>query len=197
MTEHSVSRTLVKSPPELWAELSDPASLARHLGEFGEITITRLEPEHTVAWEGERARGTVALEPAGWGTKVTLEALVEGDAPEEAVAEEEAPSAEPPAVVEELPAAEVEPAPADPAPRPGFLARLFGRRRRPAAPAAQEAVAAEEEPVAEEPAPHVRRRPPAPTAEPAPPEPDDGLPAVLSAALDALGAAHHRPFSRG
>jgi hypothetical protein len=74
MPEHCVSRTIVKSPPELWAELSDPAALTRHLGELGTITITRLEPEREVAWEGERISGTVALEPAGWGTRVTLEA---------------------------------------------------------------------------------------------------------------------------
>ena len=67
-------RTLVKSPPELWAEVSDPAALARHLGAFGEIRITRTEPETTVAWEGERASGTVELAPAGWGTKVTVTA---------------------------------------------------------------------------------------------------------------------------
>src|SRR3712207_8062279 len=71
---HCAQRTLVKSPPELWAELSDPAALGRHLGEFGEIRITRLEPEDTVAWEGDRARGTVRLEPSGWGTRVTLTA---------------------------------------------------------------------------------------------------------------------------
>src|SRR5664280_1010248 len=41
MISSEVQRTLVKSPPELWAEISDPASLARHLGEFGEIRITR------------------------------------------------------------------------------------------------------------------------------------------------------------
>ena len=35
-----VRRTLVKSPPELWAELSDPTALGRHLGELGEIRIT-------------------------------------------------------------------------------------------------------------------------------------------------------------
>jgi hypothetical protein len=70
----TVQRTLVKSPPELWAELSDATALARHLGEFGEIRITRLEPETTVAWEGERASGTVELEKSGWGTKVTLTA---------------------------------------------------------------------------------------------------------------------------
>src|SRR5689334_6413641 len=77
MSEVQAQRTLVKSPPELWAELSDPEHLAKHLGEFGEIRITRAEPEHTVAWEGESARGTVELEPAGWGTKVTLEAVTE------------------------------------------------------------------------------------------------------------------------
>jgi len=77
MTEHEASRTLVKSTPELWAECSDAASLARHLGEpFGSIRITRLEPETAVAWEGERASGTVRLEPSGWGTRVTLTAGV-------------------------------------------------------------------------------------------------------------------------
>src|SRR3954447_14430367 len=79
MDDPRAQRTLVKSPPELWAEVSDVGALARHLGEFGEIRITRLEPETTVAWEGDRACGTVALEPAGWGTKVTLTARVEAD----------------------------------------------------------------------------------------------------------------------
>ena len=75
MTELQASRTLVKSPPELWAECSDAASLARHLGQFGEIRITRLDPETAVAWEGEHARGTVRIEPSGWGTKVILTAV--------------------------------------------------------------------------------------------------------------------------
>ncbi|MBX5441468.1 MAG: hypothetical protein IRZ32_08065 [Solirubrobacteraceae bacterium] len=69
-----VRRTLVKSPPELWAELSDAGALTRHLAAFGDIEITRVEPETTVAWEGERMCGTVELEPAGWGTRVTLRA---------------------------------------------------------------------------------------------------------------------------
>jgi hypothetical protein len=82
MPEPSAHRTLVKSPPELWAELSDVESLARHLGEFGEIRITRLDPETTVAWEGDRARGMVELEPSGWGTKVTITAeLAEAEDP--------------------------------------------------------------------------------------------------------------------
>ena len=74
MADLSVNRTLVKSPPELWSEVSEVESLAQHLGEFGEIAISRLDPEHTVAWEGEHARGTVELEESGWGTKVTLSA---------------------------------------------------------------------------------------------------------------------------
>ena len=74
MAELTASRTLVKSSPELWAECSDAASLARHLGAFGEIRITRLEPETAVAWEGEDVRGTVTLEPSGWGTRVVLTA---------------------------------------------------------------------------------------------------------------------------
>jgi hypothetical protein len=74
MTQHEVARTLVKSAPELWEVCSDPDSLSRHLHAFGEIRITRVEPETTVAWEGERASGTVRIEPAGWGTRVILTA---------------------------------------------------------------------------------------------------------------------------
>jgi hypothetical protein len=72
MISSEAQRTLVKSPPELWAELSDPATLARHLGELGEIRITKIEPEQTVEWEAEAANGKVELKPSGWGTKVTL-----------------------------------------------------------------------------------------------------------------------------
>ena len=74
MSEHEASRTLVKSPPELWAECSEAESLARHLDQFGEIRISRLEPETSVAWEGEGTSGTVRLEPSGWGTRVSLSA---------------------------------------------------------------------------------------------------------------------------
>jgi hypothetical protein len=76
-----VQRTLVKSPPELWAELSDPAALARHLGELGEIRITRLEPGEKVEWEAADTNGTVVLKPSGWGTKVTLTATSNAPAP--------------------------------------------------------------------------------------------------------------------
>jgi hypothetical protein len=79
MPDLTAKRTLVKSPPELWEELSEVERLARHLGAFGEIRITRLEPERTVAWEGEHASGTVSIEASGWGTKVVLTADVDED----------------------------------------------------------------------------------------------------------------------
>lgn len=82
MISSEVQRTLVKSPPELWAELSDPASLARHLGELGEIRITRTEAEKTVEWEAENTTGTVSIQASGWGTRVTLSVTKEiGGAP--------------------------------------------------------------------------------------------------------------------
>lgn len=122
MTEHSLSRTLVKSPPELWAEVSDPAALADHLGEFGEIKITRVEQESTVAWESERASGTVELEPTKWGTRVKLTAHTEAPA-------ETAEAA--PAATEPEPASE----PSVSAAPSGLLTRLF-RRRSTSAPVA-------------------------------------------------------------
>ena len=114
-------RTLVKSPPEIWAEVSDAGALARHLGEFGEIRITRTQPESVVEWEGDLASGCVRLEPSGWGTKVTLTA-------------EPAASAEPEPQPEPEPEPEPEPAAAiEPEPRRGGWSRMF--RRRPPEPA--------------------------------------------------------------
>jgi hypothetical protein len=162
-----VTRTLVKSPPELWAELSDVAALARHLGEFGTIRIVRTEPESVVEWEGDRASGSVRLEPSGWGTRVTLTAA--------------AVAAEPPEVAEPEPAAaEPEPVtvPTEQAPRRrGFWARLFRRREDPPAPPPAPELVAEPPPA----------EPPAPTLDEA---------KVLAEALHSLGSAHHRPFSR-
>jgi hypothetical protein len=184
MDDPRAQRTLVKSPPELWAEVSDTGALAGHLGAFGEIRITRLEPETTVAWEGDRARGTVELEPSGWGTKVTLTARIEGEREEEP-----GPAAAPEPVAPVVPETAPEPERApEPARRRGLLARLFARRREPEAA----------------PAPEARPQPaPAPEARKA----SDAVPpaalecnraeAVLVGVLDDLGAARHRPFSRG
>jgi hypothetical protein len=203
MQEPRAQRTLVKSPPELWAELSDIDALARHLGEFGEIRITRLDPETTVAWEGDRACGTVALEPSGWGTKVTITATLAEEVVAEPVVVEPEPQPEPVAVEPVAVAVEPEPEPEAPAPevpQVGFFARLFGRRRKveavvevepEAEPVAE--VTVEPEPVAAEPEPVAVE--PDPEPQPAPLNVERAE-AILTGVLDDLGAAHHRPFSR-
>jgi hypothetical protein len=225
MSEPRAQRTLVKSPPELWAEISDAGTLARHLGEFGDIRITRLEAETTVVWEGDRACGTVELEASGWGTKVTITASAVA---EEAPTTAPPPAAEQPAAVEEEPATEEAPEPAGVAqprasvPPPGFVeapqaaaaprkrgffARLLGRKD-PVVLEPPVAIAVPAEPVPE-PEPVAVETP----AVEAPPveEPElEGEIAVTAAAMDAeqveavlvgvlddLGSAHHRPFSRG
>jgi hypothetical protein len=228
--EHKASRTLVKSAPELWAECSVADSLARHLGEFGEIKITRLEPETTVAWEGTRASGTVRLEPSGWGTQVTLTAVaevIEAAEPEPVVVSaepepESVASAEPESVAVAGPEPErvtvVEPE-AVPATKRRFRDRLrwfFNGPQPQPEPEVESEFAAEpgpEPPIAEiEPGPEppiaeIESEPEPPVAEiEAEPEPEAAVAAeaeppidheaLLRAALDSLGQAHHRPFSR-
>jgi len=73
MPKFEVSRTLVKSPPELWPELSE-GRLSEVVG-GAEVAVT--ESERSVRWEAQGVRGTASLEPSGWGTKVTLCAEVE------------------------------------------------------------------------------------------------------------------------
>jgi hypothetical protein len=166
VSDQQASRTLVKSAPELWAECSDASSLAKHLGGFGEIRITKLEPETAVAWEGDAARGTVRLEPSGWGTRVVLTA--DSDPPAQQSQPEPEPEPEPPPL--EISAE----------PHRGLLSRVFHRWPR---RGLAEAPIASAEP---EPEPE--------------PEPIDGPGQVtvdaLDAALDSLGRAHHRPYSR-
>ena len=143
MSAHSAERRLVKSSPELWAEVSDQESLGRRLHAFGEIRITGTDPETTVAWEGDEVSGTVAIASAGWGTKVTLTVEVDdppaatpdppAPAPEVIAALEPEPTAalepEPAAALEPEPTAAPEPEPADAPPakpaKQGFFARLF------------------------------------------------------------------------
>lgn len=68
-----VSRTLVKSPPELWSELSGE----RLREAVGGAALTVTEEERRIEWEADDANGAAVLEPAGWGTKLTLTATVE------------------------------------------------------------------------------------------------------------------------
>ncbi len=208
MKEVTAGRTLVKSPPELWAVCSDADSLGQHLEAFGEIRITRLEPETTVAWEGERASGTVRIEPSGWGTKVTVTAAATPavTAPEQVVADQV--TAEAVSVLtaqqQSVPEPQQPSVEHEPTHRPRFLARLFGGAHAPAVKSApQDPVACEPAPVSETGDETLASAPlvaaPAvefatqPTAEPQPPV---DAAAVLEAALDRLGQAHRRPFSR-
>jgi hypothetical protein len=186
MQDLSAKRTLVKSPPELWSELSEIERLAKHLGAFGEIKITKVEPERTVAWEGEGASGTVSIEPSGWGTKVVLTASIEGEQPVPVPEPEPEPEPEP---------AAVEP---EPVRRRRWLHRLFRWEPRGDQPVWVTG-AAVEPPPAPEPDPE-----PEPEPEPAPVVVDDsskldrdGAQAALEEVLETLGSAHHRPFSRG
>ncbi|HEX4467025.1 MAG TPA: hypothetical protein VH025_07545, partial [Solirubrobacteraceae bacterium] len=107
MISSEVQRTLVKSPPELWAEISDPESLARHLGEFGDIRITRVEPEQRVDWQSGDASGSVVIKPSGWGTKVKLTVTRELAEPPATPADE----VEAPAALQPTPEPEPEPEP--------------------------------------------------------------------------------------
>jgi hypothetical protein len=235
MPDVTASRTLVKSAPELWTECSDADSLSRHLDPFGDIRITRLEPETAVAWEGELASGTVRLEPSGWGTRVVLTAtpaptpvsappatagvpkagevssdtvdvaaaLVPAQREAQPVVAEAQRELEAEAATEPEAAAELEVR----APRqPGFFARLFARFRG----RTEAAVVLAEEPEPErEGVPEAEAVPEADVVEPEAVEPEpESVPepdatavapdpeAVLMAALDSLGQAHHRPYSR-
>ena len=205
MADLTAQRTLVKSPPELWSELSEVESLARHLGELGEIRIVKVEPESTVAWEGEEVSGTVELEQSGWGTKVTFRATVPEPGPAIAVEPEATtpePEPEPEPIVAGTEAATVEidaVARTEEEPPQGFFARWLFRRRQPLPAPKPEPVVVE--PVAAEPVPPVADAQPEPTPEPEPaPQVDpaaERIQQILDGTLEALGQAHHRPFSRG
>ncbi len=211
-----VQRTLVKSPPELWAELSDPERLGHHLGELGEIRITSVEPETKIEWQTHDANGVVQLKPSGWGTKVTLSVTRNPPAPDEQAEPRPQPVAlvEPEPVIEPEPTPEPgpvatvepepEPLPVEPEPQLGFFARLFRKRK------VKRVAVVEPEPEIE--IEIAAMAAPEPIYPDPPPEPLVDLAAelalveaqmaeetteLLTGVLDRLGAAHHRPFSRG
>jgi hypothetical protein len=73
MRRVEVSRTLVKSPPELWDELQ--GDCIQQVAE-GAVMEPR-EPERELGWSGDGVSGTARIEPSNWGTKVVLTAEVE------------------------------------------------------------------------------------------------------------------------
>ena len=78
----SASRTLVKSPPELW-ELIDQRDrmqglMCGLLGRATEVTVDERKPESVLRWhaagDGDQAWIEVELAEKGWGTRVEVSA---------------------------------------------------------------------------------------------------------------------------
>ena len=186
--------------PSSGASSARSSGWRRHLGAFGEIKITRLEPERTVAWEGEGASGTVSIEPSGWGTKVVLTAHASRARSRHrarAGARAGARRGGPGSRVNRLYESGTRCASA------GWLRRLFGwepRRDRPVESARVGSREPGRDPEPEpEPEPRARNRRARAGRRGASPRSSTATaprPRWRSA-LEALGSAHHRPFSRG
>jgi hypothetical protein len=189
MSSVSVSRTLVKSPPEVWAELERDGRLAELLALDG-LEVTVAQELAVLEWQAEQASGRIEIKASGWGTKVSLTADVEAEqvAEVEPVAEvEHAETVERPKV--EQPEPEPEPEPvvvSDPEPAPvaaeaepvplGFWARLKLRLTG----AQQPAVTQTSEPAVAEPPPVE-----APPVEPVEPAEEDAPPNEVAATSEA------------
>lgn len=194
MPAFEVSRTLVKSSPEVWAELEKVERLAELLGD-GAITITRRQPETEIEWQGSAATGKIEIAASAWGTKVRLTA--EAAAVAEPAVE---PIGEPDLESDDAPAPETaEVTPPEPEGRSSFWQRfksLFAGVSNEslddvAVEVSDEELESEPEPVSK----------PEDTADPqsdddsrASERPDD-FEARLTAVLDHLGSAHKRPFT--
>jgi hypothetical protein len=150
----SASRTLVKSPPELWELLDQPdrmqGLMCGLLGHATEVTVEEREPESLLRWEasdgGADAWIEVQLAEKGWGTNVKLKAENGGEPTKlegwlDAVLEElatpqkrpfagmgDAPPPEPPVVETPEPESSEPAKPAAPPaqPKQGKLRRMFG-----------------------------------------------------------------------
>jgi hypothetical protein len=70
-----LERTLVKSPPELWEELASDPGLGRWLDE---VEVRDMRAPNRIEWTARGARGTIELEPSGWGTRVRAHAETGG-----------------------------------------------------------------------------------------------------------------------
>jgi hypothetical protein len=78
----SASRTLVKSPPELWELIDQPdrmqGLMCALLGRATEVTVGERRPESFLRWQAAGDRGDawieVELAEKGWGTNVSVKA---------------------------------------------------------------------------------------------------------------------------
>lgn len=78
MAHIEVSRTLVKSPPELWDELKGDCIQQA----VGDAVVEPREEGRELAWRADGASGTARIEESNWGTKVILTAEVEAQVAE-------------------------------------------------------------------------------------------------------------------
>jgi hypothetical protein len=76
----TASRTLVKSPPEVWEQLDHPARMqglmSALVGHATEVSVTEREEESTLAWKAipDDAWIKVEIGEKGWGTNVSVTA---------------------------------------------------------------------------------------------------------------------------
>lgn len=76
MANVAVSRTLVKSPPEVWAELEREGRLAELLADDS-LEVTVAEELAVLEWRAQNACGRIEIKTSGWGTKVSLTAEID------------------------------------------------------------------------------------------------------------------------
>ena len=75
MAPVALERTLVKSPPELWAEIASEEALQRWLGN---VRLTAADAPARVEWVRPDSAGVIELTASGWGTRVRAVAHANG-----------------------------------------------------------------------------------------------------------------------
>jgi hypothetical protein len=81
----SASKTLVKSPPEVWEMLDQQERMqglmSALLGRAAEVNVSLRDPESRLVWEsvgdGDRGRIEIDIAEKGWGTHVEVKATCE------------------------------------------------------------------------------------------------------------------------
>lgn len=75
MAPIELERTLVKSPPELWAEIGSEEVLRRWLGD---VSVEAADAPGRLEWARPDSTGVIELESSGWGTRVRAVANAKG-----------------------------------------------------------------------------------------------------------------------
>jgi hypothetical protein len=74
----TASRTLVKSPPEVWEQLDHPGRMqglmSALVGHAAEVEVYERVEESKLAWKADDARIEVKIAEKGWGTNVRVSA---------------------------------------------------------------------------------------------------------------------------